>query len=44
MKPEYNDLAELMNFKGVPDIMPVERLSQYTLEDNEKNRVADLIE
>lgn len=31
-----------MNFKGVPDIMPVEKLTAFTLQDLEKRRVAEL--
>ena len=41
-KPEYNDQNELMTFSGVPDILPVERISEYTLGEIEKSRVKAL--
>lgn len=41
-KPEYNDLGEMRNFLGVPDILPVERISEQTLVELEKKRVAEL--
>ena len=41
-KPEYNDLNKLINFSNVPDIIPIERLTSFTLEELEQFRVKAL--
>lgn len=41
-KPEYNYKDEVMNFHGIPDILPVERVTDYTLDIIEGKRVKAL--
>jgi hypothetical protein len=41
-KPEYDDLGRLLSFKTIPDILPVERISNFTLEELELKRIASL--
>lgn len=41
-KAEFNDLGQTMDFHGVPDIIPVERYTPYTLEQLEKKRIEKL--
>ena len=41
-RPQFNDQNELLTFTGVPDILPVERISEYTLGEIEKGRVKAL--